>query len=965
MARLGRAFPAHPTLTRTSLLAAAAPGAATDSAPASDTAAVRVTLGRTASDTAPASDVAAPSFPRTATDSAPAADTAVMVRVLAGRTAGDTAHASDTAARAVLALTRAPTDVAGASDSIGPPVVVRATNASPNWPLMGFDVDFTSGPPYVPGGLRSSINASYRRLWVRKWSVDRGRQYELDQVQAGQATLEIPDPNELLNPDNPSSPFNDSASGYQVTPYRAMRIWGMWPNQPGSGNIICTTVDTSFDPGFETGTGGWTPVSAATHGTSAVQSTVQAWEGTHSLLVTQAATGSSYGVVHAFPTTPGLTYSFSAYVFPTGGCSVQAQVVDALGNITTSNVATVQNAWTRVSVTWLTADTLEPVTIYGTGTTTPTFYVDATMLEFGSVLHPYTASGPTLYPIFTGYVERYPTTYDMAGTRAHRPLVAVDGLAILSRTAISQSYDATVLADSPQVYLPMTTTKPPVTGADLGDGLGQGLSGGAVPYFNLSKSGSFSWGSDSHPDGTPALAITGQNANQPPTQFATASYSEMIVQGSTITVNPQAGFTWAAWLKWSSGTAQSATFETLQPGNPYGLNQNVPLVGALNFGVGLGIAYNPDGNNFQYFAPPGINVYAPDGEWHYLYQTIQGTACEVGWDAVGLPNSSTVVTASNIAFNTFYCEASAQYAVAQAQNSQGRVALFSSVLTAAQLVAHYQRGVGYITELSGARVLRLLAQYWAGGWSVASGAAQMAPDFSYDTRSTSGAGQGQQRVMLDVLQEIQETERGLVYVSAGGSVVFEDRLTRYRNQSPLWVFGENPAGANPVEWPYQDVKFDHDPTYTFSQANLSSYSNNAFPAITNQGTQAKYGQRILTQTVQVNQDFDLTQAGIFYLQRYGTPKTRVSSLVLKPSANPALWPVILSLEISQRVTVRRRTPNLTTSGDYYVEKISHRVDSESSDWQTELQLSPVFNPVAWVCGDSTYGVLGTSTIPVY
>jgi hypothetical protein len=74
---------------------------------------------------------------------------------------------------------------------------------------------------------------------------------------------------------------------------------------------------------------------------------------------------------------------------------------------------------------------------------------------------------------------------------------------------------------------------------------------------------------------------------------------------------------------------------------------------------------------------------------------------------------------------------------------------------------------------------------------------------------------------------------------------------------------------------------------------------------------------------------------------------------------------VLSLEISQRITVKRRTPALTTSADYYVEAINHKIHGDAGTWTVELQLSPVFVPSAWVLGHATYGVLGTTTIPIY
>src|SRR6185437_10452258 len=97
---------------------------------------------------------------------------------------------------------------------------------------------------------------------------------------------------------------------------------------------------------------------------------------------------------------------------------------------------------------------------------------------------------------------------------------------------------------------------------------------------------------------------------------------------------------------------------------------------------------------------------------------------------------------------------------------------------------------------------------------------RMAPDFGYNGRT-----------MLDVLQEIQESERGMVYANTAGAVVFEDRASRYTNQTSAWVLGENPAGASPVEYPYTDYAGDFDPTYTFSQANLSRPGNNNFAPV--------------------------------------------------------------------------------------------------------------------------------------
>ncbi len=941
---------------------------ASDSAPATDKA--TIIYRRAAADSAPAVDVAtraAQTFTRTASDSAPAVDVAARASQVGSRTASDSAVATDAATRAqtvvravadsapavdaatrtAQAFFRTASDIAGAVDSASGLVVgagFPAILANPNWPLCGFEIDFQNGPPSTPLTTRKSINAVYRRLFVRNWSTDRGRAYELDTVQAGTATLQLPDPLELLNPDNAGSPFNAGAN--DVTPYRAIWVWAMWPNQPGSGNIINPLVSTSYDSSFEATAGLWVPAGGST---TLALSSAQAVAGTKSLLVTQSAAGAGQGMRNTFRTAPGITYTMSAWVRPTGGATVRMQVTDALGNVTTSTAAAAQNTWQRIYLSWTTVDTLEPVVIYGTGTATPTFYVDATQLEFGSNLTPYQAAGPTFYPIFTGYTERFPTTFDMNGMRAQRPLQAVDPLAILSRTAISQSYDDEVASDNPVLYYPLDNPGTPTNSAEVGTGLGSG----AYPVYVVSPNGSINWGGDSHPDGTNAVAITAQNSTDPPTNNAPTSVTELVVTGGYLSLNPGAvGFTWECWARIVDGAFQIGTIERVPAGSPRGQNFGIPAIGGVLQIANIGLLYNPDGTNYVFQRPTSKALF-PDGQWHYFFMTVLGTSLNLGQDGLPQTGSTTVVSVSNVAFNTVYMEATAQFGAPQAQVSTGRLAVYPGVLSNVRRLAHYQRGMGYLGEMSGARATRILNTYWGGAQSISPGESALAQDYGYDGR-----------FVLDVLQEMSVTERGLVYASASGVVVVEDRSARYLNQTRLWVLGENPAAASPVEYPYSDYATDHDPTYVFTQANLTRPGNNTVTPMINPVAKGNYGQRILTQTVQVTSDFDVQQAGVFYLQRYGTPVTRISTLVLKPAANPALWPVVLSLEFGQRITVSRRSA-FTKSSDFYVEKISHQVTAESGEWVVTLQLSPVFVPTAWVLGDATYGVVGSTTVPVY
>ncbi|MGH3828174.1 MAG: carbohydrate binding domain-containing protein, partial [Pseudonocardiaceae bacterium] len=616
--------------------------------------------------------------------------------------------------------------------------------ANPNWAAVAVEVDFTQGPPAVPGDSRISLNAAYRNISVASFATQRGRQYELDKVSAGTLHVDVRDPFERLNPDNPSGPYN--TGGNTITPYRCIWVWAMWPNQPGTGNIINTKANTNYDPSFELNPSGllgeWVPAGGTT---TLARSTAQAFDGTNSLLVTQSGAGIGFGALNSFVTIPGLTYTFSAYVFLTAqtGLSVTVQVTDASGAAHSSTTGT-RGAWQRLSVTWNAVDTLEPVIIYGTGPTTPTFHVDATQLEFGPAPTAFTTTGPTLYPLFTGYVERWPTAYDNAGFRALRPLEAVDALAVLSRTAISQSYQATIAADQPQVYLPWSATTPATTialslASDKDNSGVAPLVQGNPNYF-IPPNGQISWAGDSHPDGTPAVSVSQQNANTPSAPGGANQDTGADILNAALSFDTIGGGTVEFWARPVVGAMSFGCCYAAAPGLQTNFATSLPMLGVETAAGanGLGMFYNPDGSSqvgYFYGLPGGRpfgSVY-PDNRWHYFALTVYSGNMIQTFDGVDAANVA-VTTPVRIGF-TYISHISAHcgFGDPHSQLSFGRWACYPRALTVAQRVAHFNRGAGYANELSGARVTRLLNQYWGtGNWSAAGGVLQMAPDFSYD-----------------------------------------------------------------------------------------------------------------------------------------------------------------------------------------------------------------------------------------
>jgi hypothetical protein len=819
---------------------------------------------------------------------------------------------------------------------------------NPSWPVVAVEVDFTTGPPNTPGVSRVSLES--RGMAVQQLSTTRGMQYELGHAEAGTCNVSVSDPAENLNPANGASPFN--TGGNTILPYRAMRVGAWWnvATKNNAGNLLNSAntppgSTTAFDPTFET-TGAWWGNFGT--GASLAQTTTQAWAGTHSLAVTCSSASDKAGF--GLSTVPGLIYTVSLYVYVPAGVTVTASfatypALSALASAT----STTTGAWQRLTMTATATDAVTAVTVSASAGTYPvTFYVDAVQAEFAATATTFTPSGPSWYPVYTGYVERYPSTWVDSGFRGVRPLVAVDALSVLSRTVINQSYQQTIMSDSPTVYIPYDDQAVPQV-VQLPQG-GQP----AIGYSNSgNSSGSVNFQGDTFLDGSNAVSVVQQNAN-PPVSNDNAYITYLGTNQGLTHLDPNA-FTIEAWVKWTSGTPYIGAAD-VQPGEavntePFGPNYFLGWYTSANGTLG---AYfrAPDGTgDFGPFGFPfnTFNGY-PDGQWHYLLIALRssGGGFDLCVDDDFRGFAWTPGADAPINVNNFFVDATTVYGTfGNTQISVANMAVYSTALPSAKALAHYNRGTGYINEVSGARAARLLGNYWTGGQTVATGYTKLSPDYDYNTRT-----------VLDVLNEIADTEGGRVYTDRNGIMVFEDRASRYISQTSAATFGENSAGG---ELPYEAVEYDFDPTYVFSQANLTRPDNSDYAPQVNATSQENYGQRILSQELKVNNDFDLSQAASFYLTRYAAPKMRVRKLTLNPATNPALWSTVLGLELSQRVTVKRRTSAGTViSGDYYVEQINHSIDASAHTWTVDLQLSPVFVPRALVLGDASYGALGAA-----
>jgi hypothetical protein len=231
---------------------------------------------------------------------------------------------------------------------------------------------------------------------------------------------------------------------------------------------------------------------------------------------------------------------------------------------------------------------------------------------------------------------------------------------------------------------------------------------------------------------------------------------------------------------------------------------------------------------------------------------------------------------------------------------------------------------------------------------------------------------------IDLLTDTQNTvaaEQGRLWAAPDGYVTVEGRVQRFLRLEPDWTLGEDTAAG---EIPYLGtIGFDYDPTFVFGDVTVQRPGGAT--AVGGLGPDiAMTNRRYFPRKFGASGDFETDQQAqdcadfIFYSHR--APNMRVESVTLNPAANPTLWHFALSVEIGQRIRVKRRAKaanggaGITMSADYFVENVNPRgLDFERGTYFVDLELSPVGTGPGptmqpWILEDATLGVLDSTTV---
>lgn len=212
---------------------------------------------------------------------------------------------------------------------------------------------------------------------------------------------------------------------------------------------------------------------------------------------------------------------------------------------------------------------------------------------------------------------------------------------------------------------------------------------------------------------------------------------------------------------------------------------------------------------------------------------------------------------------------------------------------------------------------------------------------------------------LSHLQDVANTEQGLLFTNVQGQVVFYGRqhALGVPQLASLGTFGEN-------EMPYVSIQLAGDDSEIWNEVRLTAVGGTEQTA-SDATSQSQYYLRTFPNTATLhNSDLQASSMAFAILHRYAQPARQVVQMTLDGEADPEnIYPQMLGRELGDRVTVIRRpqfggTPITQVST---IQGIDIAYDAVQPAWSTSWRLSPADTATYWILNSSTASQLGTTT----
>lgn len=856
---------------------------------------------------------------------------------------------------------------AGATEASGNVATIQHVNSmvvptgqlNINWPASAEDwaPHWNSNGGDTPLDRYVSLNKRTRQ----QSSVTRGKQYELDQCRAGEATAVLSNADGVLDPLNSAGPYFG-----HIMPYQPWRRRAMWPP---CRNLLSQVMATAGNLGgqplgtINAGEGGPDIFSVTDSTGGSFVSSATAWTGDVCMQFAVPTTQPNQWIcytpqvaVDTTPATPGnsstvMPYSNTLWVRNiTASTTVQVNsliqwldvnqtpISSTIGTYTTITGST-SAAWTQVTVTGVppsnAAMMYVGVCVVGTPASAVTVQVGGWQLEQAAAVSAWACPGQW-YGLWAGGTENWQATWDKGGTYGLVTPSGVDVMGALSQVTLTDPLTQEITNNSPRFLY------------QLADPSGSGSATDTTGNYPAIYATSGKYGAGSLVFGTTITAAstaglyTGSTgtvmtlANPDPGTNLLVGATFLSLGPAGITGPASAAVAWSRMLAFrytagSNPTAQAIMWSGFDQANGNGSVLHWAITSSGSFEIQMA---GPGGSGYVY---PISGSSVADSNWHLAIVTYSGSAAQltiyldgVGaqWSSIGTSQAPVGLVSDNIGA---FCDSVVGNGTTY--NFQGDLsycAEFPSVLSptaAANLYSAWRSACA--GESSTARYSRILR--YAGYTGVTNLQTGLTTDMgpALDIAGSDA---------LSCLQAVVDSENGQHFVDVNGTVTFQARSARYNATMPVYTFGENIAGG---EWPYEDVQLSLDPTQISNIVQITQDSSSQAFTAQDSVSQTDYFPRTLQRTINVESTLECQAAAQYLVSRYKQPATRIASMVLHPSANPSMWPVCLSLELGMRIQVNRRPPFAPMiEVPCFIEAINWQWD-DTGEATVTLQCSPV------------------------
>jgi hypothetical protein len=522
------------------------------------------------------------------------------------------------------------------------------------------------------------------------------------------------------------------------------------------------------------------------------------------------------------------------------------------------------------------------------------------------------------YPLFFGYADRW--TQNREGPhRGTTTLSATDGFKVLERALLpSSSYAVDVEADTPTHWWRL----------------------GEAPGATVAEDSSrISWYQGTYVGGV-TLGEDGAMVNDMDTAASFDGVDDYVtfglgplVAGNTYTIE--------MWLRIPERTTTGwMTF--------FSQNRNVDSTGepwGIVTGTDLG-----DPGKVQWGGQESTSR-IDDDAWHHVALVNSAGTATLYIDGVAEDTGAGVNGTGNEVLLGY--PANAAFVAISRKYWPGRIdevaTWATTALSAGQIESHNDAGrVPWDGDLPGPRIERVLD----------------AIDWPDDLRDIDTGNTTLQSAELDMsalehVQKVSDTEFGDLFMSADGLVVFEDRDAA-ANQPVAATFSDAPGGDLPITFSNPELSDEHirnDVTVSRLQGTAINVRDGISIGTYQQMSYVRDG-------LYHDDDAHSRYLAEFILAGYKNPVERVSNMTVNPYADPDnLWPVVLGLELTDRVVLNETPQNVApeVSRTVVVEGIGHTFGPKS--WVASFNLSE--NTVAtqpyWQLGVAGYSELGETT----